>query len=80
VRAWYHYFPCIVFVQARLARLAGVRQILIAKRVNFRDDASDRWSSRLVSPSGSDFRLPARIPGFPARSATCISVPGKRSP
>src|SRR4029077_14189999 len=38
----------------------GVRQILIAKRVNFRDDASDRWTARFLSPA-SDFRMPARI-------------------
>ncbi len=29
---------------------AGVRQIPIAKRVNFRDDASDRWTARSLSP------------------------------
>jgi hypothetical protein len=27
-----------------------MRQIPIAKRVNFRDDASDRWTARFLSP------------------------------
>jgi len=47
-------------MQAGLADTLGVRQILIAKRVNFRDDASDRWTARSLSPA-SDFRMPARI-------------------
>src|SRR5258707_1500968 len=79
--------------RARLLRTPGARQILIAKRVNFRDDASDRWTARSVSP---DFRICYKTPemplwlrtfrcpqgffGLPPRSATRILVPGTRSP
>jgi hypothetical protein len=57
------------------------RQILIAKRVNLRDDSSDRWNARFLSPLGfSDFRMPARILRLSSALRDSISVPGKRSP
>src|SRR5437016_8376282 len=50
MRAWYHFFICIVFVPPYSPCCPGLRQIPIAKTGNFRDDASDRWPARVLSP------------------------------
>ena len=51
-------------MQAGLADTLGVRQILIAKRVNFRDDASDRWTARSLSPGFTVCRVNHEMTGF----------------